>query len=329
MSNEIVVSGGRALSKSAARLKWEQSTPAARTFAVIFSAGFLFAGFTWASSQFFQIRGVQHVLTSRIFLALTWLFATLAVWGMAWVFFYGKRYVIGAIGAVVLLIGAVTMDHQFPMLKSTTDRLPTAKDIAEEVAKRVPARSIPDKEIVQDLPKLEATVRAHKAASMQKRPEEIPDLELTIFNPTYPAPHVRCTTKVVAYNIEISSFLWNLDGDVSKTLDIQVSKFDFLRSDQDAQGFALLSDNDAKNKVRDGNRIFGFIQASCPRCQSIKEYWIYFTWGKGGWYAQLPPGQHAILNRVADKVAQIKLDPDTSINSIIPSINRKDIEGLP
>ena len=148
--DEIVVSTKNSLAKGRLRLKWESSNPAARTVFGIFSAGFVFTGFTWALGQFFQIRGVQHMLTSRIFLALTVLFALLGVWGVAWAFFYKWRFPIIGIGVAFGLIAWVVIDRIFPMpihaqdassqtgmSQPLTQQQPSPVDLAEELAKRL------------------------------------------------------------------------------------------------------------------------------------------------------------------------------------------------
>jgi hypothetical protein len=112
---QIVVSSHKELVKGPLRIKWECAAPAGRLFTFLFSAGFLFAGFAWASSNFFQIRGVQHMLTSRIFLEISWVFAVLVIWGSAWVLFYRRRYVVTLLGASVLLACAIAIDRRFPI----------------------------------------------------------------------------------------------------------------------------------------------------------------------------------------------------------------------
>lgn len=106
--------------KSNSRLRWEGASQSAKALTVIFSAGFIFGGFTWALGQFFQIRGVQQMLTSRIFLGVTWIFGVLGTWGIAWVFFYKRRKLIVPIGAASLLIAVIALDQTFPMTPTST-----------------------------------------------------------------------------------------------------------------------------------------------------------------------------------------------------------------
>jgi hypothetical protein len=124
--DKIVVSGQKGLAKTPLRLRWEAVPPVGKAFAFVVSAGIIVAGFTWASSQFFQIRGVQHMLTSRIFLGLTVLFALLGVWGIAWVFFYSKRYYIIAAALVLLIVAGWALDRAFPMPAPSSPANPPA-----------------------------------------------------------------------------------------------------------------------------------------------------------------------------------------------------------
>jgi hypothetical protein len=101
---------------------------------LLLSGGFVCSVLMFALGQFFQIRGVQHMLTSRIFLGIAWLCATLLLWGIVRALSLARWLWIAIIGGIVLLMAAIVLDHAFPMSNSAHSEPPTAK--TEQTAKQ-------------------------------------------------------------------------------------------------------------------------------------------------------------------------------------------------
>ena len=66
-----------------------------------------------------------------LFRSITWVFAVLAVWGVAWVFFYEKRRAILIMGAVLLLLAAYGLDRTFPMPQPAPSPSPLPRRITD------------------------------------------------------------------------------------------------------------------------------------------------------------------------------------------------------
>jgi hypothetical protein len=97
------------------RDRWQAKHPIEKITWSFVSGSFLLTMFTWCVSQFYQIRGVQHMLTSRIFLIGACITAVAACWCLTWVFFYDKRLRIFAICLAFFIVVGVGMDRLYPM----------------------------------------------------------------------------------------------------------------------------------------------------------------------------------------------------------------------
>ena len=119
-----------------------------------------------------------------------------------------------------------------------------------------------------------------------------PDLMVSIVNPTAPQL-IIWPLYTVARNVESEPLLGDIDRDdavSSNSLIINQMKYDWIRQDQHAGPSALLDSRDIQNVVRSGHHIFGYLTVTCPDCERVRLYWIYFTYGKGGWFAEIPRG---------------------------------------
>lgn len=79
--------------------------------------------------------------------------------------------------------------------------------------------------------------------------------------------------------------------------------------------------------IKTGDRLFGWIAATCPDCVKTKTYWIYTIHGQGGWYSELPQGKFPQLNKVKELLPQIRENPETFFADI-PKESRISIEDL-
>ena len=58
----------------------------------------------------------------------------------------------------------------------------------------------------------------------------------------------------------------------------------------------------------------------------VRVYWVYFVWGQGGWYAEIPEGRFPLTNKIALALPEIRLNPE-SLFSGVPQSSRKLIAG--
>jgi hypothetical protein len=106
-------------------------TPRQKQVAIAVSGAILFTIFLWAISQFFQVRGVIHLMTSRIFLGIAWLMAALFVLGTLRAAGTKGWKLRGVFLALLLLAAAIAMDRLYPMPKPAQ---PAAEQVSHEDA---------------------------------------------------------------------------------------------------------------------------------------------------------------------------------------------------
>jgi hypothetical protein len=102
--------------------RWQvfMSKPVNRTVAVILSGSVLLAIFIFAFGEFFSVRGVRHMLTSRLFLGV----AALSAWLLSLLVFRtflrpAKWIIWGSLCAIAIV--AFKLDRVFPMPKTQLD----------------------------------------------------------------------------------------------------------------------------------------------------------------------------------------------------------------
>jgi len=80
--------------------------------------------------------------------------------------------------------------------------------------------------------------------------------------------------------------------------------------------------------IKQGDRVFGYMWASCPNCERTRAYVIYAKQNDGGWFAEFPNGKYPALNHTGQQIDQIKRDPDAFL-SMFPESSRIQIGDIP
>ncbi len=95
--------------------RWQtfMSKPNNRAVVSTISGATLFGLFLWSISEFFSVRGVVHMLTSRIFLGVACVTAWLLLVLIGRIFGWSKLSIL--LCATVLIIAALVLDSMFPM----------------------------------------------------------------------------------------------------------------------------------------------------------------------------------------------------------------------
>ena len=160
-----------------------------------------------------------------------------------------------------------------------------------------------------------------------KQEHDAPDLGIEIINPTAPAVNVVPLNGVGARDVKEDPLVWDLDlEDLSNSLRINEGKYDWIRSDQHGGPLGVLQNDDVKQKVKPGHRILGFVSVTCPLCKRVRVYWVYFVWGQGGWYSEIPDGKFPLINKIALALPTIRQNPE-GFFSAVPQGSRKLIVG--
>jgi len=139
-------------------------------------------------------------------------------------------------------------------------------------------------------------------------PQVKPDLMVWIVNPIAPQLLIW-PLGTLAKDVRSDPLLWDIDRDdtVSSTsLIINEMKYDWIRTDQHGGPSPLLDQRDIQNVVKPGHHIFGYVTVACPDCDRIRLYWVYFVYGQGGWFAEIPRGVAPNPKAIGDSIPSLR-----------------------
>ena len=133
-------------------------------------------------------------------------------------------------------------------------------------------------------------------ASVTRGPApDLPDATLELVHPREFAVYLYNDGKVVANKVRFWFTLWDLDqltpDGVPKVVQIPQQSFEYLRHDSPAGPFAIVGDDSIRRQVRDGDRLFGAMAATCADCKFVRAYYVYAVVGSSGWFSEIPQTQ--------------------------------------
>jgi hypothetical protein len=146
-----------------------------------------------------------------------------------------------------------------------------------------------------------ATLRKPAPLPPLAAPAQAADVTLRFVHPESPAVLLVNNTSVVASSIKWTVVLWNLDDprrysapmpndppDTHEPLQIPSSLFDYVLSHSVGGPENIFATPLVAPYVKPGNRLVGVASVVCPTCTRGHTYFVYITYGQGGWYAELP-----------------------------------------
>jgi hypothetical protein len=156
------------------------------------------------------------------------------------------------------------------------------------------------------------------------RPPQQPNIGLELVYPREFAVYVFNDSKVLVNKARWWFVLFDLDqpspNGNPKPLQIAQQFSDYIRTDSPVGPFAVIGDDSVRSQVRNGDRLFGAMAATCPDCKYVRAYYVYAVVGQGGWYSEIP---QTSKRNTADWFAlsvQIRSDPAV-LQSLL--VNRK------
>jgi hypothetical protein len=159
-----------------------------------------------------------------------------------------------------------------------------------------------------------------------QEPPPRPDIELVL---VYPSDEVaigifNSSATELVREAKYCVGIWNLDAPESERLNplpIPVAVGDYIRPKEWWGPNQFIGIPAVLRRIKDGDRLFGFVTIRCPTCVVTKRYWIYVKYKHGGWYAQ--ETREINLNWLAKAIPILSADKeDAEIAKLVPENKR-------
>ncbi len=140
-----------------------------------------------------------------------------------------------------------------------------------------------------------------------------PDIDIELVKPDRFAIYIFNDSDVLLNKARWWFGIWDLDtmgNDGGAPLQIPQAHSDYIRPHEPIGPFAVISQEPVNSQVRNGDRLFGWVAATCPDCKRTKAYYVYAVVGKGGWIAEIPQDEKRPVEDWFSLARQAKRFPD-------------------
>jgi hypothetical protein len=136
---------------------------------------------------------------------------------------------------------------------------------------------------------------------------------------------LNMSNSVTMRDSKYSPGIWNLDSpDLGTPLPIPVFGGDYIRPGGSMGPQQFIRVPGALQRIKEGNRLFGFIIFTCSNCLKDHTYWIYIKYGTGGWYAEETRGIDLVA--LSKRIPDIAKDEDAALGDLVPIKKRVQIQ---
>jgi hypothetical protein len=147
-----------------------------------------------------------------------------------------------------------------------------------------------------------------------------PDVVMRLIYPERPAILLENISDATALQIKYAVALLHIDGsDVGKPVQIPISTFDFIKGREGGGPQNLFDPPNAIQSPNKGDRLFGWIQVSCPTCIATHYYWTYVHFGYDGWYSEVLKERHEAITKWLRENGPFK-NTDEDVNRVLSVI---------
>jgi hypothetical protein len=161
----------------------------------------------------------------------------------------------------------------------------------------------------------------------QTKSSTSPDVTMRLVGPKRPALVLENISDTVAYQIKYALALLKIGSGLPVA--IPIGTFDFLRPHDQGGPLNLFDSPAVLHTVHEGDKMFGWIQISCPLCLLTHYFYAYIDFGHTGWYAEVTKDRHEqIVKWLRDNGPYSTDDADDAdrIVSVIPPGRRIHIQ---
>jgi hypothetical protein len=159
---------------------------------------------------------------------------------------------------------------------------------------------------------------------------KIPDIAMRLVYPTRPALMLDNQSSYTARTVKYACALIYLNGkEAGTSVPIVIATADFINGHDSIGPENLFDPPQILKSPSDGQKMFGWIQISCPDCIRTRFYWAYIKFGFAGWYSEVSKTRFEEIDTWLNKSGKHD-GSDSDINeilSVIPMADRIQIQA--
>jgi hypothetical protein len=140
-----------------------------------------------------------------------------------------------------------------------------------------------------------------------------PDVIARVVGLKEPAIFIQNVSTVLAREAVYQIVLWNLDSTRDDSIPLVQRSISFIRAGEGSGPYPLTEDNSLPF-TKPGDRLFGYLEVTCPECAKTKPYWVFTIYQHGGWYAEFPEAQFPMSSLIVKQVPIMRIDLDAWIS---------------
>lgn len=146
---------------------------------------------------------------------------------------------------------------------------------------------------------------------------EKPDIGLFLIYPQEFAVELVNRSSVVLDRPKWGFAIWDLDKldayAQPMVLPIPTAEGDFIRKHEGLGPMTALSQ--VASLLKPGDRLFGYVYATCPECVKTRSYWVYATFKQGGWFSEIKGG-FPDISILGKDMLTIRQEPEAFLKDI-------------
>jgi hypothetical protein len=151
-----------------------------------------------------------------------------------------------------------------------------------------------------------------------------PDVTMRLVGPKHPALILENISDTVAHQIKYALALLKIGSGLPVA--IPIGTYDFLRPHDQGGPLNLFDSPAVLQTVHEGDKMFGWIQISCPLCLLTHYFYAYIDLGRAGWYAEVTKDRHEQIVKWLRDNGPYNTDDADRIVSVIPLERRINIQ---
>ena len=153
-----------------------------------------------------------------------------------------------------------------------------------------------------------------------------PDVVFVFGNPEGPRFWIHNPSSKLAREASYQFLLFNLSvaGEHGWYLNLEIpsSSVGYIRPGRTRGPWAIRSVARKGASIENGHHLFGYVHVKCPKCKTVRYYWLYVHVGTIGWYAEITGDETSAIMEKIEAIASGKPDYVNKIGELVPRNRR-------